>query len=96
MAYRDSYSDPDEGDDAAAESDIDDRERPDPSDVDDPEDDGPESVPCPYCRTWISEDAELCPHCKSYISDEDAPRRHPWWLVAGVVVCLLIVLLWIL
>jgi hypothetical protein len=44
----------------------------------------------------ISEDAELCPHCKSYISDEDAPRRHPWWLVAGVVVCLLIVLLWIL
>jgi hypothetical protein len=37
-----------------------------------------------------------CPYCEHYISDEDAPpRRRPWWLVIGVVVCLYAVYRWI-
>ncbi len=51
-------------------------------DPDDPEtypsglydDDGPATVPCPYCRADILEDAEQCPKCGEYISQEDAPR----------------------
>ena len=71
-----------------------DREDPDDSDVD--EDDDPPVVSCPYCGKAVSEEAEMCPHCKSFISFEDAPRRVSGWWVAGVVVCLLIVLTWVL
>src|SRR4051812_19769256 len=90
MPYRDSYSDVEDEDD--------DREAPDPSDMDsdDDADDEPDTVPCPYCRRPVYEGAELCPHCRSYLSDEDAPRRTPWWLIAGVAVCLAVVLLWVL
>jgi hypothetical protein len=55
-----------------------------------------ETVPCPYCRDPVHEQAEQCPHCGEYISDEDAPpTRRPWWVYVGVALCLLIVLLWI-
>jgi hypothetical protein len=64
---------------------------------DEAEDDGDEpTVPCPYCKRQIHEDSQRCPYCEQYISDEDAPRNHkPWWIVAGVVVCLYIVFRWI-
>jgi hypothetical protein len=65
---------------------------------DDPEgddlDDEP-TVPCPYCRREIHEDAQRCPYCEHYISTEDAPVRKPWWLVLGVGVCLYVVYRWI-
>lgn len=38
-------------------------------------DDEPETVPCPYCRREIVEDAERCPYCENYISAEDAPPQ---------------------
>ena len=63
-------------------------------DDDDPdeEDDEP-TVRCPYCNRQIHEDAQRCPFCEKYISEEDAPSgRKPWWIVAGVIVCLYIVL----
>jgi len=88
----------DEDDDEADEDDeggssgLRDSEGPDASDVDDGDDD--ETVPCPYCRKPVYEQAELCPHCGSFISSEDAPRRHPWWIWAGVAVCLIVVVLW--
>ena len=89
MTYRDSYDDdPDTG------PDLSDRDLPDEADTDDSDADNAETIPCPHCRKPIYENAELCPHCKSYISNEDAPRRYPWWLIAGVVVCLVLVLLW--
>jgi len=60
-------------------------------------DDDPPLVPCPYCGREISEEAEVCPCCRNFISAEDAPRGRPQALVvAGVVVCLLIVLIWVL
>ena len=78
----------------------DDRERPDSSDMDDPDDvgddagdDDSETVPCPHCRKPVYEAAERCPHCGHYLSEEDAPRRYPWWLVAGVLVLIAIILL---
>lgn len=79
---------PQEGDD-----DLDDRELPDEADQDD--DDEPETIPCPYCRAPISEEAELCPRCNSFISFEDAPPSKPWWLIiAAVVLVAAIVVLW--
>lgn len=64
-------------------------------DDDYPEDDDEPTVPCPYCNRQIHEDAQRCPYCEEYISEEDAPPgRKPWWVVAGVIVCLYIVLRW--
>ena len=71
--------------------DLPDRDDPDPADQDDEGDDEPETVPCPYCRRPVYEQAEICPHCKSFISREDAPRHVPWWIWAGVILCLIAV-----
>jgi predicted nucleic acid-binding Zn ribbon protein len=73
------------------EDDQDDPNDPDPSDQDHSDD--PEFVHCPYCKKWISEDAEQCPHCRSYVSQEDAPPSGRRWLVIGVVVALIVVTL---
>ena len=60
------------------------------------EDDDEPTVPCPYCRREIHEDAQQCLYCEAYISEEDAPaNRKPWWIILGVVVCLYIVLRWV-
>ena len=70
-------------------------EEPDDEEPEDEEDDEP-TVPCPYCKRPIHEDSQRCPYCEKYISAEDAPAgRKPWWIVAGVVVCLYIVFRWI-
>lgn len=54
------------------------------------------TIPCPYCRREIYEDSVRCPHCGQYISEEDAsPGRKPWWVILGVVLCLLVIWLWI-
>ncbi len=71
----------DEGDDEWPSSDADDEEP---------------TIRCPHCRREIHEESERCPHCECYISPEDAPpSRKPWWLMAGVLLCLLLVYLWI-
>ncbi len=39
------------------------------------------TVPCPYCKAEILEDAERCPRCENYISAEDAPTSgKPLWI----------------
>ena len=39
------------------------------------------TVPCPYCKADILEDAERCPRCENYISAEDAPQAsRPLWI----------------
>jgi len=84
-----SYDDQSKWDDDAWDEDPDEE-----YDVDDDEDDV--TVPCPYCRRQIHEDAERCPYCEQYISAEDAPASpKPWWLVLGVAVCLVILLWWV-
>ncbi len=65
-------------------------------DVED-EGDGDDTVPCPYCRRPVHEDAPRCPHCERYISAEDAPAGpRPLWLVLGVLACLGVVAVWVL
>jgi zinc-ribbon domain len=54
------------------------------------------TMPCPHCREPVYDDAELCPHCGQYLSREDAPSRKPWWVILGVVVCLMMTSWWIL
>ena len=76
-----------------ADDDLDDREFPDEPDDDEPDDD--ETIPCPHCLAPVYEDAERCPRCGQYRSREDAPRRHPWWLVIGVLFGLWGVLRWV-
>jgi len=62
----------------------------------DAEEDSEETIACPYCRREIHEDSERCPYCEQYLSQEDAPAsRKPWWIVAGVILCLYLVLRWI-
>jgi hypothetical protein len=73
----------------------------DDNDWDDAEDDEAWSddeptIACPYCRREIHEDAQRCPYCERYISAEDSPSPpKPWWIVAGVIVCLALVAYWI-
>ena len=61
---------------------------------DDGEDDGDDTVPCPYCGAAIHEEAERCPHCESYISGEDAPSSVPVWVKLTALVCLLVAVGW--
>jgi hypothetical protein len=78
-----------------------DREAPDPSDMDADDaddanhDDDVDTIPCPYCRKPVYEQADICPHCGSFISREDAPRRRPWWVWLGAVLAFLAVLYWL-
>ena len=77
------------------EPDLSDRDDPDDADWDDDEgDERAETVPCPYCRKPVFEQAELCPHCRNFISHEDAPSRKPLWILVGVIACLIPVALW--
>jgi hypothetical protein len=65
------------------------------ADGDEAEDDG--GVACPACGAAMYEDAPQCPACGIYPSREqfsDAPK--PRWVMAGVALCLLIALTWLL
>ncbi len=54
------------------------------------------TVPCPWCKAQIHEDAEQCPSCGMYLSAEDAPPQpKPLWIVIGVGLCLYAVYRWI-
>ncbi len=74
-----------------ADDELDDADYPDEP-VDDEDD---STVSCPYCFRPVYEDAEQCPGCGKYLSREDAPRRHPWWVIVGVVLCLVVIYGWI-
>jgi hypothetical protein len=59
------------------------------------DDDDESTIPCPYCRRQIHEDSQRCPYCENYVSQEDTPAPKAWWVIAGVVLCLLVVGFWI-
>ena len=96
---RDSFDEPDDDafDGADDGSGLSDRDDPDPADQDDDDigDEPGEAIPCPFCRKPVYEGADVCPHCHNFISAEDAPRRLPWWIWAGVILCLIAVVLWV-
>jgi hypothetical protein len=68
----------------------------DATDDEEDEEDGEPTVPCPYCRREIHEDAQRCPYCENYISQEDAPpTRKPWWIIIGILLALYAVYRWV-
>ncbi|MBX9790269.1 MAG: hypothetical protein K2Y37_15230 [Pirellulales bacterium] len=78
------------------EDDFDDHDAGDIDDYGDDDDLAEPTVPCPYCRREIHEDAVRCPYCEQFISQEDAPpARKPWWIIAGAIICLYIAWRWI-
>ena len=63
-------------------------------DTSEPDEDA--TLPCPACGAEIYDDAERCPECGHYQSREDQPRaKTPTWIIAGAVICLVIVVLWV-
>lgn len=65
-------------------------------DEDDADRDEEPTVPCPYCKRLVHEDAQRCPYCERYISEEDAPAsRKPWWIILGTLLCLYAIYWWI-
>ena len=58
------------------------------------DEDGDDTVPCPYCGAAVHEEAERCPHCENYISREDAPSSVPLWVKVTALVCLAVALGW--
>jgi hypothetical protein len=59
------------------------------------DDEAPALMPCPHCLGTITEETQRCPHCGDYLSEDEIPRRPPWWIVMGVMACLLVVLRWV-
>ena len=54
------------------------------------------TVPCPYCREPVPEDAPLCPYCERYISSEDAPPpAKPVWVYVMLALSFVAVYFWI-
>ena len=39
-----------------------------------------DTVPCPFCKQPVYDNAEWCPHCRNYLFYEGAPPgEKPWW-----------------
>lgn len=54
------------------------------------------TIDCPHCGAEIHEDSVRCPHCEQYLTQEAlAGGAKPWWVIAGILLCLLLVLLWL-
>jgi uncharacterized paraquat-inducible protein A len=73
------------------DDDLDANEFPEP----DSDDDGSETIACPYCGKQVYEDAGRCPYCENYLSGEDAPLRVPAWLAVGALLALAAALTWV-
>lgn len=53
------------------------------------------TVPCPYCREEILEDAPRCPACGNFISAEDhAGTGKPAWVIVTALICLAMAIWW--
>ena len=55
-----------------------------------------ESVPCPFCKKLIHEDADVCPRCRNFVGAADVSRRVPMVIWIGVALAILCVLVWVL
>jgi len=62
----------------------------------DGEHDVEDTVPCPFCKKPIHEDADVCPRCGNFVGSAHAPRRVPVLVWVGAILALLCVLVWVL
>ncbi len=58
-------------------------------------DDDEETIPCPFCKKPIHEDADVCPRCRNFVGGDDGPRRVPPLVWIGVILAGLCALTWI-
>jgi predicted nucleic acid-binding Zn ribbon protein len=87
----DRHDDRDDDDDDSVDED------PLESDQDPDDDDAGESIPCPFCKKPIHEDADVCPRCGNFVGGDDAPRRRvPLFVWIGMILAGLCVLTWVL
>ena len=53
------------------------------------DDDGEPTIPCPFCRAEIWEDAPRCPRCANELGGTDMPSpRRPWWVLITALILL--------
>ena len=46
------------------------------------DDDEEPTIPCPFCKAEIWEDAPRCPACGNELGGADMPApRRPWWVL---------------
>ena len=46
------------------------------------DDDDDATIPCPFCKVEIWEDAPRCPACGNVLGGTDMPApRRPWWVL---------------
>ena len=82
-----------------ADDDRDDSRDEDPLEWDhDPDDelDDESTVPCPFCKKPLHEDADICPRCGNFVGAANAPRRVPLIVWIGAALALLSALAWFL
>lgn len=80
-------NDHDEDEEESYEDWSDDDDNDDADDPDAPDPDEWVTIPCPYCRSEISEDCVRCPRCGEYTSREDAPpapKTHFWAVMVAL------------
>jgi hypothetical protein len=86
----DEYDRDDDGEDSLDEDPLESDQDPDEAE------DSEETVPCPFCRKPIHENADVCPRCGNYVGGKDASRRLPLLVWIGVALAGLCVLTWVL
>ena len=67
-----------------------------PEEFDDEDGDPDErTIPCPYCREPLFEDAEYCGRCENYISRESTPgESKPAWIWICLILALGAAIFW--
>ena len=66
------------------EADLHDAEFPNASDQDEQGYTSADVEPCPFCRKFVYEGADVCNHCGNFISFGALPRRSFIWAILGV------------
>lgn len=61
-----------------------------------PTDDELPTISCPACGREMLEESIRCPYCGDYRSDEDAPSNpKPTWIIVGLILCFVAVYFWL-
>ena len=77
------------------ETDGDEEDSDDPLDSDmDVGDHSIDTIPCPFCRKPVYEQADICPHCRNYIARDSAPNRPRWIILTALALLAALLIAW--